>query len=425
MSEQRIIELREWQKAKRVSLSSDEAHTLRAVEDRLDVQWHGEAEASISGKAGYVGIASLSADTQVIVRPHIPVASVLELACYAYELEPPEKSLIEDARVDDTGPAEWLAFLLTLEVEKLLGIGLRRGYREVEEEIPFVRGRIDFGALRGGESKPGLVPCRFEDFVLDIIENRILRGTLEILSASPLSEICQRRVRSALAAFGQVGFVQPTGRMFDSLRLSRLTSYYEPALALCRLVLESAGIELEAGDISTPGFFFNMADVFEKAIERALREEFGAESVHHQSPYSDRIRVVEGKPVIPVTLIPDNVVGPRDAPWLIVDAKYKNPMRWREGKQYFHNEDLYQALTYAAALDAPAVLVYPRVDRDVDIGFAAGLHRARVISIPLHITIEHALKVIRRLREPIRGASGITIKFPGMSRLPFSVRDRT
>jgi len=45
----------------------------------------------------------------------------------------------------------------------------------------------------------------------------------------------------------------------------------------------------------------------------------------------------------------------------------KNPLRESWGKEYFHNEDLYQAFTYAAALDAPAVLVYPRVDRDVDV----------------------------------------------------------
>jgi len=48
-------------------------------------------------------------------------------------------------------------------------------------------------------------------------------------------------------------------------------------------------------------------------------------------------------------------------------SDHKNPLRWREGKEYFHNEGLYQAFTYAAALDAPAVLVYPRVDWDVDV----------------------------------------------------------
>ena len=382
MSEQRVIELVEWEKAKRVTLSSDEARMLHRVESRLEVRWSGANEAAISGKAGYVGIASLSDETQVIVHPHIPIASVLELASYAYELEPPEKSLIEDARLDDTGPADWLAFLLTLEVEKLLSIGLRQGYHEVEEAIPYVRGRIDFGVLRWGESKPGLVPCRFEEFVMDTLENRILRGSLELLSSFLLSNGSRKRLHLALAAFGRVKLVQPSTVMFHRISLTRMTSYYEPALTLCRMVLESAGIELETGEVATPGFFFSMADVFEKAIERALREEFGRQNVHCQAEYKDRIRVVDGEPVIPVTFIPDNVIGPRDAPWLVVDAKYKNPFIEHHGDR-FRNSDLYQAFTYAAALDAPAVLVYPRVSRDADVTLELLSEKVRILTVDL------------------------------------------
>lgn len=385
MTEQRVIELREWQKPKHVALSPVEAEVLRRLQaaKRLDVAWHEATEAEVSGGAGYVGIASLSGRTQIIVRPHIPIASVLELACYGYELEPPDKSLIEDARLDDTGPADWLAFLLALEVEKLLSTGLRQGYREVEEEIPYIRGRIDFGALRWGESKPGLIPCRFEDFLVDTLENRILRGTLEILSGCPLSQTCRRRIRTSLHAFGRVAYSRPTRAMFDRLRIHRLTSHYEPALTLCWIVLESAGIELAPGEAPSPGFFFSMAEVFEKAIERALREEFGRQNVHHQPEYNDRIQVVDGEPAIPVTIRPDNVIGPRDAPWLIVDAKYKTPLRGSWGKEYFHNEDLYQAFTYAMMLDAPAVLVYPRVDRNVDTNLARRANRVRVLTLDL------------------------------------------
>ena len=43
-----------------------------------------------------------------------------------------------------------------------------------------------------------------------------------------------------------------------------------------------------------------------------------------------------------------------------------------------------QVFTYAAALDAPAVLVHPRVDQDVDVEFGAGPHRTRILSVPLH-----------------------------------------
>jgi len=402
MNSTRVIELVEWEKAKKVTLSSDEANKLRRLEKRLDVQWCGGNEAAVSGKAGYVGIVSLSDETQIIVRPHIPIASVLDLACYAYELQPPEKSMIEDARLDDTGPADWLAFLLTLEVEKLLAMGLRYGYREVEEDLPYVQGRIDFGALRWGESKPGLVPCRYEDFVVNTVENRILRGTLELLSAAQLAPAWRMRLQETLIAFGQVRLVHPTQRMFDRTHLNRLSSYYEPALMVCRLVLESAGIELDAGDVTTQGFFFSMADVFEKAIERALREQFGRQNVHHQPEYSNRIRVVDGDPAIPVTFIPDNVIGPHDAPWLVVDAKYKKPLIEHHGAR-FRNPDLYQAFTYAAALDAPAVLVYPKVDEDIKVALEAGGHEARAMSIDLtlvaseHSTLIHQLGVFNEV----------------------------
>jgi 5-methylcytosine-specific restriction endonuclease McrBC regulatory subunit McrC len=186
--------------------------------------------------------------------------------------------------------------------------------------------------------------------------------------------------------------------MFDRAQLNRLSSYYEPALRLCRLALETSGIELDAGDVATPRFFFSMADVFEKAIERALREEFGRQNVHHQPEYNDCIRVTDGEPAIPVTFIPDNVIGPHDAPWLIVDAKYKKPLRENWGKQYYHNDDLYQAFTYADALDAPAVLVYPKVDQDVDVMFEVGRHQVRLMAVEIDAVRDCGRAVLRGLR---------------------------
>ena len=250
------------------------------------------------------------------------------------------------------------------------------------------------GAVRWGESKPGLVPCRFEEFVVDTVENRILRGTLEILSASPLSAACRRRLRSTLAAFGRINLVRPTRQMFDRSQLNRLSSYYEPALRLCWLVLETSGIELDAGDVATPGFFFSMADVFEKAVERALREEFGRQNVHHQPEFNDRIRVTDGEPAIPVTFIPDNVIGPHDAPWLIVDAKYKKPLIEHHGDR-FRNSDLYQAFTYAVALGAPAVLLYPKVDQEVDVAFEVGRHQVRLMAVEIDAVRDCGRAMIR------------------------------
>jgi 5-methylcytosine-specific restriction endonuclease McrBC regulatory subunit McrC len=138
-----------------------------------------------------------------------------------------------------------------------------------------------------------------------------------------------------------------------------------------------------------------MADVFEKAIEGALREEFGRENVHHQPGYKDRIRVIGGEPAIPVTFIPDNVIGPKEAPRLIVDAKYKKPLIGHYGDR-FRNSDLYQAFTYAATLDALAGLVYPSVNRDVDVAFDLDGKAVQALAIDLRRTLP--ISWVRMLR---------------------------
>lgn len=98
---------------------------------------------------------------------------------------------------------------------------------------------------------------------------------------------------------------------------------------------------------------------------------------------SDRIRVIDGEPAITVTIRPDKVIGPREAPWLIVDAKYKKSLRENSGGRYFHNDDLYQAFSYANALDAPTVLVYPNVDQDIEVALKVEEEEVRIVSIDL------------------------------------------
>ena len=84
-----------------------------------------------------------------------------------------------------------------------------------------------------------------------------------------------------------------------------------------------------------------------------------------------------------MTIKPGNVIGPRDDPWLIVDAKYRKPLLENWEKQYFHNDDLYQAFTYAAALDAPVILVYPKVDQDIEVALKVEEEEVRIVSIDL------------------------------------------
>lgn len=362
----RVVELLEWGPGETVDLTPAEAATLRRFEDALDVEWLGPYKARVGPRDGVVGIVSLSSDLTVVVRPQWPVRSLVELAAYALGFETSPDLFREATELAAEGPQDWLALFLALEVERLLAQGLRQGYREVDDEIPYVRGRINFGRLALRGEPPGLVPCRFSDFVLDTEENRILHGTLEFVDSGPLCPAVRCLVGRALAAFRQVTLVFPTLHMFSRVRLDRLNALYRPALELCRLILECAGIELEPGTVWGSAFFFPVSKLFERAVKRSLREAFPGEE-HGQPTYTDRIVLVEGGPPTSVALRPDNVLGPHERPWLVVDAKYRRPLSEHYGAPRFSSADLYQAFTYAVALGAPVVLVYPQVDEAVNV----------------------------------------------------------
>ena len=80
----------------------------------------------------------------------------------------------------------------------------------------------------------------------------------------------------------------------------------------------------------------------------------------------------------------------------------KKPLIEHHGDR-FRNPDLYQAFTYAAALGAPAVLVYPKVDEDIKVALEVGGHEARAMSIDLtlvaseHSTLIHQLRVFNEV----------------------------
>jgi len=91
--------------------------------------------ARIGPKAGYVGLASLSPDLKVVVRPKVPVGSILDLIALAYRTARLPTS-VGEAALAQSDPLDWLAFLLVAEVEHLLEQGLRCGYVQVTEDIP-------------------------------------------------------------------------------------------------------------------------------------------------------------------------------------------------------------------------------------------------------------------------------------------------
>lgn len=345
-----------------LSLTCKERKALAEVADRLGVEWQANGSARVYSK-GRVGTIALSPETTISVTTKLPVANILALASLAYRTLsiPPA---VGDALLESTAPAlDWLAVLLIAETQALVANGLRQGYVVVEDELPYVRGRLRFDAAPPW-ARPGLIPCELADFLLDVPENRILRATLEVLATQRLLPGLRIRVEQLLRSFQTVTMVRPTTRLLNSYTITRLNRHYRSALELSRLFLDQAGIEMAVGEVSAPAYFFPMSDVFQEAVTTFLRDRIP--NVVRQTGGS--YQPVAGGPVRPLTFAADIVVG--TPPKLVVDTKYapaEIPNRY--GGWSFHNDHVYQVVFYALSLGCPALLVYPKVDRDVDVTF--------------------------------------------------------
>lgn len=360
-----------------LELNSEEARALVAVGDRVSVEWLGPARARVRS-GGYVGSVRLSKQRTLAVTTKVPIANVLGLASLAYRSVPlPHSVGVTDLSQDR--PVEWLAFLAILEIEALLARGMRQGYVELDDDLPYVRGRIRFETVTATRARPALVACTFSDFQPDTPENQVLRSTLELLRTIRLPHRLHERADEALRYLAQVRLVPASMHLWTRVRISRLNQHYAPALELCRLVLEQVGVELGEGGVEARAFFFPMAAVFEAAVANYVRLRVRNVKTKPRRSLAPRL----GTPTVAFSYEPDLVIG--EPTRLVVDTKYARAMVKGKHGPTWNNGNAYQIVFYGLGFGCPGVLVYPKDEAagDVEATFDVAGREFTILTVDL------------------------------------------
>jgi 5-methylcytosine-specific restriction enzyme subunit McrC len=227
--------------------------------------------------------------------------------------------------------------------------GPLRGYVRVEESSAALRGRLRV-ADQLARTLPLPLEIAYDDYTVDITENQILRGAVEVLLRFPRIPLAARkrllRSRAALEA------VQAATAPLAVPPVTRLNQRYQPALRLADLILKSASISTSSGGISSTAFVFDMNRVFEDFLARALSESFGRFGGSVRLQYGQQHLDQEGK----LRLRPDITWWREGRIRALIDAKYKRLINAR-----FPNADAYQMLAYCRGFGLnEGFLVYAR-----------------------------------------------------------------
>jgi 5-methylcytosine-specific restriction endonuclease McrBC regulatory subunit McrC len=281
-----------------------------------------------------------------------PAASVFAWAAYVDPLLRSVRFIGEatDA-TDDADVASVVARLFLRELlDAVRGHGLVRRYEKTRLETAIVRGRIDFQALARRAGNLTRTPC-------DVWERRPRTPTMRFLAAALerlRSDAVMRAVdpatlRTLQMAFADVPPAIDPDLLTGRVDLPRNEHVFEPSVVLARLIFRCIGLR-EGEQRDGFAFIVNLADLFERAVVRALSD--AGIDVHAQKPLTHRRVNVDGT-VAPGTseMFIDAYCPKLGEDGLVIDAKYKHRIA---------SANLQQVLAYCHVTGARhAMLVLP------------------------------------------------------------------
>lgn len=238
------------------------------------------------------------------------------------------------------------------QAERAVRAGVLQGYQDVESSEAVLRGRLRAGdqlRRRFGLAVPLLV--RFDDFLVDIPENQILKAAASYLLTLPgVSPGVRGKLRALRGLLVEVGDLSP-GSPVPTWHATRLNARYHDALWLARVILAARSVDHQPGQLRLDGFLIDLYQVFENFVTDTLGNALMRVAGRCQA--QDRHTLDEDGLI---DIRPDLVWRINGHAVAVVDAKYK-----AEKPAGFPQADLYQAFAYATAYGLEeAHLVYAK-----------------------------------------------------------------
>ena len=208
---------------------------------------------------------------------------------------------------------------LFLELEKIIRVGLFTGYKNYDDNMTSVRGKILIKEhLITNYIRNGKIFCSFSEISPDIIENRIIKYTLFYLSHCYFveEEIAAQLFRYYKRLDG-VDLVPVTEDDFKSIEYTPLNHHYKTVLRLCELLLQDSALDEEIGEKTAISFLINMNKLFEEFVGTLLTkslERYEVELQRTEHPEKNSKRLV---------IHLDIMISRKGIPLFIIDTKYQ------------------------------------------------------------------------------------------------------
>jgi len=306
---------------------------------------------------------------RVQVKPRISADEFCILIRYAISGKTPSDHFRSTADLTwDTGFEDALAMLLCDECKEIIRVGVSRKYEERRKPVEVLRGRPLWGKnfpWRGNLAKK--IVCRFNKLTYDNPDNQLL--VLGLRRAALLSsnhEIKQQVFRFINAFSGLASEAAVDFAMFDKIEntYNRLSEHYRTAHGISKMLVFGLRKKFmfEEGSQITAGCVLDMADLFEKFVERFVTEVLMPDGYNIRPQTSDHRALLDAHGKRYAAIRPDLEIWKNERPVGVIDAKYKPYWRATDfngiPERKISNADLYQLFFYQQRMMRKHSLMY-------------------------------------------------------------------
>ena len=245
-------------------------------------------------------------------------------------------------------------------VEKVVSKGIRKGYKQFEDELKYIKGRVNvMETTRNLLSGKLAIKTEYEEFSIDTALNRLIKSALfeikTLHSSESLhvtsSDFIETLVSKASKLYNQFEFIPNYSASDLRVNVDRNTKYYEQALVGAKNILQSYGAEVTVGDITASARMMNTFMVIENGLRYFLNQNLPEKFMCNSKPTSKNSR--DGK----YSFNPDLVFGTITENIATGDIKYK----YWTSQNKFSRGDLQQSITFTNAY---------KVQKGIIIGFS-------------------------------------------------------
>ena len=326
----------------------------------------------------------------------IPIANLYYLLCYAWDaLE--QRDAVETGLSDCDTYEDLFGTVLDTGVSRLIKRGLDRDYVEFHEETSRPSGRMDLGiSIKRNLLRRPAVHCSYDSLTQDVLHNQILRTTIRsLLGASKLDDKIRKRLARIHRRLDGIRYVRLSPRAFSQVALHRNNAQYRFLLNVCRLVYEHTLVDEGSGDVRFVDFDQDskpMWRLFERFVRNFYRREQKAYNVESQKFPWQATATADALAYLPIMETDSSLEAVDGTRTVIVDTKYyQEALQSHMSKDSVRSGHLYQMFAYLenAAMASTSsrifegVLLYPEVDRVLDLSYAIRGRTLRVVTVDL------------------------------------------